>query len=191
MPIKNPDIIAERINDGTFVHFTIKRKTEDREGEKNMVVNKRKKFSRQRGSFTHGCGSKKKARNSGNRGGFGMAGTGKRADQKKTMIWKDLHYFGKYGFVSRKKMMPSLNLDDVSTLLERKEIKEEKGVLDLGHFGYGKLLGGGSFSGPSKKLTIKVKRASAQALEKVKEAGGEVILTEQNSQHVAVSDDTQ
>ncbi len=156
-----------------------------------MVVNKRKKFSRQRGSFTHGCGSKKKARNSGNRGGFGMAGTGKRADQKKTKIWKDPHYFGKYGFISRKKKLPAINLDDVSTLLERKELKEEKGILDLGHFGFGKLLGRGSLAGSSKKLTIKVKRASAQALDKVKEAGGEVMLTEQQSPHATVSDNSE
>ena len=54
-----------------------------------MVVNKRKKFSRQRGGHTHGWGSKKKHRGSGNRGGKGMGGTGKRADQVKTLIWKE------------------------------------------------------------------------------------------------------
>ena len=65
-----------------------------------MTVNKRKKFSRYRGSMTHGGGSKKKRRGSGNRGGKGMAGSGKRSDSKKPSLWKQ-KYFGKYGFVSK------------------------------------------------------------------------------------------
>ena len=63
-----------------------------------MTVNKRTKSSRDRGSKTHGCGSMKKRRGAGNRGGRGMAGTGKRADQNKPSIWKNKKYFGKYGF---------------------------------------------------------------------------------------------
>ena len=56
-----------------------------------MTVNKRKKFSRYRGSMTHGCGSKKKRRGSGHRGGKGMAGTGKRSDKKN--VRRILDYF--------------------------------------------------------------------------------------------------
>src|SRR3989338_7387915 len=65
-----------------------------------MTINKRKKNDRQRGSKTHGWGAKKKHRGQGNRGGRGMAGTGKRADSKKPSIWKE-DYFGKHGFVSK------------------------------------------------------------------------------------------
>ena len=53
-----------------------------------MVLNKRKKNSRMRGNTTHGYGSMKKNRGAGNRGGRGMAGSGKRADQKKPTILK-------------------------------------------------------------------------------------------------------
>ena len=65
-----------------------------------MVVNKRKKNSRQRGSTTHGFGSKKKHRGHGSRGGSGLAGTGKRADAKKPSFWHDTEYFGGHGFVN-------------------------------------------------------------------------------------------
>jgi len=54
-----------------------------------MTVHRRKKNKRMRGAkTTHGYGAKKKHRGSGNKGGKGMAGSGKRADQKKTMILK-------------------------------------------------------------------------------------------------------
>ena len=62
-----------------------------------MVVRKRKKNSRQHGSTTHGWGAMKKHRGAGNRGGRGLAGTGKRADQMKPLHWKE-RYFGKLGF---------------------------------------------------------------------------------------------
>ena len=66
-----------------------------------MTVNKRKKFSRYRASMTHGKGSKKKRRGSGNTGGVGKAGSGKRSDNKKPSHWKEKRYFGKYGFISK------------------------------------------------------------------------------------------
>ena len=64
-----------------------------------MTINKRKKNSRQRGSWTHGWGSKKKHRGAGHRGGKGNAGTGKKGDAKKPKIWKNKKYFGKYGLL--------------------------------------------------------------------------------------------
>ena len=65
-----------------------------------MPVNKRTKLSRYRGSHTHGCGSKKKRRGAGHKGGKGMAGSGKRADQKKPTILKlyGNDYYGRRGF---------------------------------------------------------------------------------------------
>ena len=48
-----------------------------------LRVKRRRKSRRFRGSHTHGRGFKKKARGSGHRGGVGMAGTGKRGDQRK------------------------------------------------------------------------------------------------------------
>ena len=53
-------------------------------------THKRKKYSRALGKNmgTAGHGSRKQHRSSGNKGGTGMAGTGKRADHKKTLITK-------------------------------------------------------------------------------------------------------
>src|SRR3989338_1297364 len=65
---------------------------------------KRKKSGRMRGRNTYGHGSRKKWRSSGEQGGFGMAGTGKRADHKKSLIIKlyGNKYFGKQGITSKK-----------------------------------------------------------------------------------------
>ena len=53
-----------------------------------------------RGTSSHGWGSKKKHRGAGHRGGKGMAGSGKRADQKKPTILNlyGNDYYGKKGF---------------------------------------------------------------------------------------------
>ena len=65
-----------------------------------MTAKRQKKDKSYRGSNTHGGGSHKKRRGSGNRGGYGNAGTGKRADHRKFTILKKfgLSYFGKRGF---------------------------------------------------------------------------------------------
>jgi len=149
-----------------------------------MVVNKRTKFSRQRASHTHGWGSKKKHRGAGNRGGRGMAGTGKRGDQMKTLHWKDKKYFGKHGFKKKglKKEVNTINIDYVEENLD-KFLKE--GVVDLGKLGYNKLLGKGHVKS---KLKIKVDNASAKAVEKVKKAGGEVILAVVKKEEVKSSE---
>ena len=70
-----------------------------------MKLKKRKKSSRMhgRGTGSHGWGFRKKHKKSGHRGGKGMAGTGKRADQKKSLVIKlyGNEYFGKQGITSR------------------------------------------------------------------------------------------
>src|SRR4030042_985264 len=90
---------------------------------------KRKKRSRSRGTGT--CGwAMKKHKGSGNRGGKGMSGTGKRADQRKTFVIAKLYpYFGRRGFTSRptaKKISNVLNLRELSEKYgKEKEIKLE------------------------------------------------------------------
>ncbi|MBW2975295.1 uL15 family ribosomal protein [Candidatus Woesearchaeota archaeon] len=138
-----------------------------------MTINKRKKFSRQRGRHTHGWGSKKKHRGAGNRGGRGMAGSGKRGDAMKTLYWKDKKYFGKHGFKAKgvKKDIKTVNVDYIEEHLD-KFMKD--GVIDLAKLGYNKLLGNGVVRS---KLNIKVESASVKAVEKVKKAGGDVVLS--------------
>ena len=145
-----------------------------------MTVNKRKKNDRQRGSKTHGWGAKKKHRGQGNRGGRGMAGTGKRADTKKPSIWKT-DYFGKYGFVSKtpKVKINAVNIgfieQHINKFLSSNLIKKEDGFysVELEKLGFNKLLGDGKVS---MKFKIKVPYASKTAVEKVKEAGGQVTV---------------
>ena len=68
-----------------------------------MKTHKRKKSTRDKGSKTVRYGARKKHKKSGHRGGIGMAGSGKRADQKKTLVIKlyGNDYFGKQGVTSR------------------------------------------------------------------------------------------
>lgn len=147
-----------------------------------MVVNKRKKCSRQRGSTTHGFGSKKKHRGHGSRGGSGLAGTGKRADSKKPSFWKDTEYFGGHGFINPSTTKPifPINISDIEKKLDAylagKLIAKEGDtyVVDLSKLGFDKLLGDGSVS---HKFKITAKFASGIAIEKVKEAGGSVTTT--------------
>ncbi|MBR9691702.1 50S ribosomal protein L15 [Candidatus Woesearchaeota archaeon] len=145
-----------------------------------MVTNKRRKNSRQRASTTHGWGSMKKHRGAGNRGGKGMAGTGKRGDAKKPRIWKNKKYFGKFGF--KKKNIPqkinAVNLAYLEEKLEKllsKKLIEQQGdlyIIDVAKLGFNKVLGYGK---PTKKYKITSPKFSKDAVEKIKAAGGEAI----------------
>ena len=145
-----------------------------------MVVNKRSKKSRQRGSKTHGWGAKKKHRGAGNRGGKGMAGTGKSADTRKPSIWKE-EYFGKFGFNPKglKEEIKTVDLRFIGENLDRlvkEKLMAKEGdyyVLDLAKLNFNKLLGNGR---ATKKFKITAKYASSSAIEKVKKVGGEVLV---------------
>jgi len=144
-----------------------------------MVVNKRKKNSRLRGSWTHGWGEKKKHRGAGSRGGRGMAGTGKRGDAKKPSIWGE-RYFGKFGFIKKnlKEKIIAVNVSDIERKLDswvkEKLVSVENSVfvIDSAKLGFNKVLGTGSVS---KRLKISCPFFSAGAVEKIKAAGGEII----------------
>ena len=127
---------------------------------------KRKKNTRARGTKTHGWGAMKKHRGSGNRGGNGMAGSGKRADQKKPTIIKlyGNTYFGKFGFKRPLKMLKNiktLNLDQLNHF--------DAGQVNLTDLGYNKLLGKGHVT---KKFIITVDAVSEKAKQKIEKAGG-------------------
>ena len=135
-----------------------------------MRTHKRKKSTRMhgKGMGTHGGGARKKRKGSGHRGGIGMAGSGKRADHKKTLITKlyGHGYFGKQGVTSRKaekKGGPTINVGDIQN-------KYKPGKIELPKH---KILGGGEIK---EKFTINALQASKSAMEKVKKAGGEIIL---------------
>ncbi|MFH1503077.1 MAG: uL15 family ribosomal protein [Candidatus Diapherotrites archaeon] len=141
-------------------------------------THKRKKVSRMHGKSmgTHGWGARKKHKKSGHRGGTGMAGSGKRGDQKTTLITKlyGNTYFGKQGITSRKTKRDTrqrINLEQIDKNLEKYGKKTAKGwEINLEKY---KILGKGEIKN---KLFIKSSDASKSALKKVKKAGGEIIL---------------
>ena len=110
-----------------------------------------------------------------------MAGTGKRADAKKPSIWKNVKYFGKYGFRRniRLKKINTINVSDIEKKLDfyvEKKLVEKKSdnyIIDLSKLGFQKLLGDGK---ATKKMKITAEFASSKAVEKIKKAGGDVIL---------------
>src|SRR3989344_4294937 len=113
-----------------------------------MKLKKRRKSSRFRGSHTHGRGFKKKARGSGHRGGKGLAGTGKRADQKKTLVLNlyGNDYFGKDKTLRRKPSpkLKTINLWQINEnrpyFLKIKKAEETKNEIVMNLKGY-KVLG--------------------------------------------------
>lgn len=137
-----------------------------------MAVRKRTKSSRHRGSHTHGWGSKKKHRGSGNRGGAGMAGTGKRAQSKKPGIWHS-RYFGKFERVSLNKKPCVINVGDLESLMLQHNIKQTGGAytVDLGTLGITRLTGRGM---PTQQFHLTVSHASERAQHKILKAQGSV-----------------
>ena len=143
-------------------------------------THKRKKVSRMHGRKmgSHGWGARKKHKKSGHRGGTGMAGTGKRGDTKITLITKlyGHEYFGKRGITSRKTKRDTrqrVNLKQISKNLEKYGKKSAKGwEINLEKY---KILGEGEVK---EKLIITALEASESAMQKVKKAGGEIILPE-------------
>ncbi len=141
-----------------------------------MVVHKRKKNRRFRGSRT--CGWGLVHRGSGTKGGVGMSGGGKKCHSKKDMYGPG--HLGKSGFkkkgtVNKYESISIKELEDrLETFLEKKLI-EKKGDsydVDLSKLGYGKLLSQGKVN---KKLNIKANYFSEKAKLKIEEKGGKLI----------------
>ncbi len=128
---------------------------------------KRRKFSRMRGSHTHGTGFMKKARGSGHRGGFGNSGTGKRGDQKKTKILNmETKYFGKPSLKAKPKNYKVINVGNLEYVAKGKK------ELDLKRY---KILGKGDIKSA---INVNASMASKSAIEKIENAGGKVLLPE-------------
>ena len=130
-----------------------------------MPVKIRKKNIRQRGSKTHGWGAMKK-----HRGGRGMAGSGKREKQKKTLILKlyGNEYFGKRGFNRPQKVIKKIKTINISDLKKFKDT-----TLDFKKLGYDKLLGKGI---TKIKYNITINSCSKSAKEIIEKAGGSIKL---------------
>lgn len=152
-----------------------------------MVVRKERKSRKLRGSRTHGYGSVGQHRKAGSRGGRGAAGM-----HKHKWTWVVKYYpdwFGKHGFKNPnptiiKDELKTINLRELSEIVEellgKGELRTEAGLVevDLQKLGFNKLLGKGELTRPLKIITPS---ASKRAIEKVKTAGGEVVLLSKSS----------
>lgn len=133
-----------------------------------MKVKKRKRVTKRRGSHTHGRGAKKKARGKGHRGGIGNAGTGKRADHKKTRVLNEFgnSYFGK-SKTWRKKLPIKLNVINLNQISDKFKGKSEANLKGYKILSQGNLL---------EKIKITASAASKTAIDKVKKLGGDILI---------------
>ena len=162
-----------------------------------MKTKKRKKSSRRR--TTMGRGARKKAKKSGHRGGKGMAGTGKRADQKKTLMTKlyGNDYFGKQGVTSRGTKRRKEDVISLKSIILNLDNYVKNGIAKKSGNGYEihldelKILWDSHAGGVGEvkigKLTIYARSASKQAEEIVKKAGGEIILKKRLAQEKPIN----
>ena len=134
-----------------------------------MVVHRRKKILKKRGSRTQGYGSHKKHRGGGSRGGRGKSG---RKKHKKSWVMRyQPDYFGKKGFKipsKAQKKTKAITLRDVDVLAR----KLNKTEIDLSELGYDKVLSTGNLTQP---LTIRAKKFVEKAKQKIESMGGKAI----------------
>lgn len=126
-------------------------------------MSKMKKVHKMRG-YKRGFGSKKKHRGKGSKGGKGYGGSTK---HKRSYIYAyEPEHFGYKGFHSLRKKDVASNIRDLE------KISKDKSEIDLNELGFTKLLSNGEIS---KALTVRVKKFSKKAKEKIEKAGGKII----------------
>ncbi len=141
----------------------------------------KKKTKKNRGSRSHGRGTKK-GRGAGERGGRGKAGLGKH--KWTSLANEDPDYFGPKGFTRPQKLIEKdkvINIYQIEEALDefiKQGFAEKEGStyeVDLEKAGFDKLLSRGR---ATKEMKIKISDSSARAKEKIEEAGGELITDE-------------
>jgi len=142
------------------------------------MPHKERKTRKMRGSRTHGYGRIGQHRDAGSRG--------HRKVGRHKHLWSyvaayEPDYFGKHGFTSpqslkrKEKVINVAKLDEISQNLSAEKEKGETRV-NLTSLGYTKLLGTGKITKP---LTVTVPACSKVAAEKIKKAGGQVLIQSQ------------
>jgi large subunit ribosomal protein L15 len=141
------------------------------------MPHKLRKIRKKRGSRTVGYGRVGQHRKSGSKG--------ERKAGRHKHLWSyvlryEPDYFGKRGFTSPKSLKQKekvINLGKLDELAKKtSEKKDEKIFVDLESLGYTKLLGTGKVTKP---LIVKVTSCSKSAAEKIKEAGGQILMETQ------------
>jgi len=139
------------------------------------MPHKLRKTRKKRGSRTQGWGRVGQHRCTGSKG--------RRKPGRHKALWSyiikyDPEYYGKRGFTCPKSLKQEVNVINVGSLeliSEKFPVEEgkEKSVMDLESLGYTKLLGAGKITKP---LVVKVASCSKTASEKIKKAGGQVLM---------------
>ena len=134
-----------------------------------------RKIRKNRGSRTQGWGRVGQHRRTGSKG---RRNAGRHKALWSYVIKYEPDYYSKVGFTSPKSLRHEAKIINVGTLDSvavrlSTEKQEDKAVVDLAAFGYTKLLGTGKITKP---VIIKVASCSKSAAEKVKNAGGQVLM---------------
>jgi large subunit ribosomal protein L15 len=139
------------------------------------MPHKLRKIRKKRGSRTQGYGRVGQHRCSGSRG---YRKPGRHKGGWSYVLRYEPDYFSKKGFVSPKSLRQKekiINIRELDQIAEKISTKEKEGkfLIDLEKLGYTKLLGSGKATKP---LIVKVASCSSTAAEKIKEAGGEILM---------------
>jgi large subunit ribosomal protein L15 len=141
------------------------------------MPHKLRKIRKKRGSRTQGYGRVGQHRKTSSKG---MRKAGRHKHLWSYVLRYEPDYFGKKGFTSPKSLKQKINIINVGKLDELAEKasqeKEGKFFIDLESLGYTKLLGMGKITKP---IIVKVASCSKSATEKIKEAGGQVLMETQ------------
>lgn len=129
-----------------------------------------RKIRKTRGSRTQGYGTIGQHRDAGSRG---YRKVGMHKHRWSIVANMDTNYFGKHGFHSPQSLHRKENIININKLEEIAQA--HNGVIDLTSMGYTKLLGKGKIA---KALTVTVPACSESASEKIKMAGGKVVVSE-------------
>lgn len=138
-----------------------------------------RKTRKKRGSRTCGYGRVGQHRKSGSKG-YRRAGRHKHGWTY--VITQEPEYFGKEGFTSPhslKRKDKVINVGELDELSDKLQLKGEIPILDLDSLGYTKLLGKGKIVKP---VTVKIAACSRSAAEKIREAGGQVIVASEETE---------
>jgi len=139
-----------------------------------------RKIRKNRGSRTQGWGRVGQHRRTGSKG---RRNAGRHKALWSYVIKYEPDYYSKVGFTSPKSLRHEAKIMNVGTLDSMAarlstEKQEDKTVVDLAALGYTKLLGTGKITKP---VIIKVASCSKSAAEKVKNAGGQVLMEIQDT----------
>jgi large subunit ribosomal protein L15 len=140
------------------------------------MPHKLRKTRKMRGSRTHGYGRVGQHRDAGSKG---QRKVGRHKHLWSYVVAHEPDYFGKKGFTSpqslKRKENP-INIKQLTELVAKAPDENNEMRINLTLIGYTKLLGAGKLTKP---LIITVSSCSKTAAEKVKKAGGQILVEPQ------------